>query len=79
MQWETLAVVCTLAWLNLLGDVRQLPYLGIYVIMFFDILKTFLQFVVVFLIFIVAFALGKKNCWEDKKSVLINNYICLKK
>ena len=64
MQWEPLAVVCTLAWLNLLGDVRQLPYLGIYVIMFFDILKTFLQFVVVFLIFIVAFALGKKNYWR---------------
>ena len=59
VQWELLAVVCTLAWLNLLGDVRQLPYLGIYVIMFFDILKTFLQFVVVFLIFIIAFALGK--------------------
>ena len=62
IQWETLAVVCTLAWLNLLGDVRQLPYLGIYVIMFFDILKTFLQFVVVFLIFIIAFALGKFYC-----------------
>ena len=48
----------TLAWLNLLGDVRQLPFLGIYVIMFFDILKTFMRFAVVFLIFIVAFGLG---------------------
>ena len=48
----------TLAWLNLLGDVRQLPFLGIYVIMFFDILKTFMQFGLVFVIFIVAFGLG---------------------
>ena len=48
----------TLAWLNLLGDVRQLPFLGIYVIMFFDILKTFLRFGIVFIIFIVAFGLG---------------------
>lgn len=48
----------TLAWLNLLGDIRQLPYLGIYVIMFFDILKTFLRFSVVFLVFVVAFGLG---------------------
>jgi len=47
-----------LAWLNLLGDVRQLPFLGIYVIMFFDILKTFMQFGLVFVIFIVAFGLG---------------------
>lgn len=47
-----------LAWLNLLGDIRQLPFLGIYVIMFFDILKTFLKFFVVFIVFIVAFGLG---------------------
>ncbi len=47
-----------LAYLNLLGDMRQFPFLGIYVIMFFDILKTFLKFVVIFFIFIVAFGLG---------------------
>ena len=35
-----------------------MPYLGIYVIMFFDILKTFLRFAIVFVIFIVAFGLG---------------------
>ena len=53
-----IAINCTLAWLNLLGDVRQLPFLGIYVIMFTDILQTFLRFAVVFLIFIFAFGLG---------------------
>ena len=52
------AINLTLAWLNLLGDVRELPFLGIYVIMFFDILKTFLKFGVVFFIFIIAFGLG---------------------
>jgi len=51
-------MVIVLAWLNLLGDIRQLPFLGIYVIMFFDILNTFLKFVGVFIVFIVAFALG---------------------
>ena len=35
-----------------------MPFLGIYVIMFFDILKTFLRFAIVFVIFIVAFGLG---------------------
>lgn len=57
-QWEMGAMGVVLAWLNLLGDIRQLPFLGIYVIMFFDIFKTFLKFVVVFLVFIVAFSLG---------------------
>ena len=57
-QWQFGAMVIVLAWLNLLGDIRQLPYLGIYVIMFFDILKTFLRFVIVFTVFIVAFGLG---------------------
>jgi transient receptor potential cation channel subfamily A protein 1 len=52
------AVNVTLAWLNLLGDVRELPFLGIYVIMFFDILKTFLRFGIIFFIFIIAFGLG---------------------
>ena len=57
-QWEMGGLAVVLAWLNLLGDIRQLPFLGIYVIMFFDILKTFLKFVGVFLVFIVAFGLG---------------------
>ena len=52
------AITVVLAWLNLLGDIRQLPFLGIYVIMFFDILKTFLKFAVIFVVFIVAFGLG---------------------
>ena len=57
-QWELGAMAVVLAWLNLLGDIRQLPFLGIYVIMFFDILKTFLKFVGVFVVFIIAFGLG---------------------
>ena len=35
-----------------------MPFLGIYIIMFFDIFKTFLRFAIVFVIFIVAFGLG---------------------
>ena len=60
----------TLAWLNLLGDVRQLPFLGIYVIMFFDILKTFMQFGLVFVIFIVAFGLGFHLLLIDQVNVI---------
>ena len=48
----------TIAWLNLLSTVRQSTRLGIYVIMFTDILKTFFQFSIVLIIFLVAFGLG---------------------
>ena len=63
----------TLAWLNLLGDVRQLPFLGIYVIMFFDILKTFMQFGLVFVIFIVAFGLGFHLLLIEQVIIIIYN------
>ena len=61
-----MAANVTLAWLNLLGDIRQLPYLGIYVIMFFDILKTFLRFSLVFVVFVLAFGLGFHLILIDK-------------
>ena len=60
----------TLAWLNLLGDVAQFPFIGIYVLMFFDILKTFMRFAMVFLIFIVAFGLGFHLLLMDQVFVL---------
>ncbi len=37
---------------------RKFPKLGIYVVMFTDIMKTFAQFFLVFTLFIIAFGLG---------------------
>jgi len=51
-------VAIVLAYLNLLADIRELGNFGIYVIMFFDILKTFCKFIPVLLVFLVAFGLG---------------------
>ena len=39
--------------------VRQLPFLGVYVTMFFEVFVTFSQFGIIFSIFIIAFGLGK--------------------
>ena len=36
----------------------RLPYVGIFVIMIWEILLTFLSFFIIFFLFIVAFALG---------------------
>ncbi len=52
------AVLLTAAWLNLLSYMRQLPVVGQYIIIFHDVFKTFLSFIVVFFIFVLSFALG---------------------
>ena len=52
-----MAVLLTLAWLNLLSYLRHLVF-GIYIMMFVEILKTFSQFAMIFVVFIVAFGLG---------------------
>lgn len=78
-----IAVNVTLAWLNLLGEVRQLPFLGIYVIMFFDILKTFMRFAIVFGIFIVAFGLGfhllliNQTPFQSVESSLLKTFVMM--
>ncbi|CAD6192793.1 unnamed protein product [Caenorhabditis auriculariae] len=58
MRWQwLLAAVCTFtAWMNLLLMIRKLPRFGIYVVMFFDIVRTFSRFFIIFLLFIVAFS-----------------------
>ena len=52
------SICVTLSWLNLLSNVRKLPFLGIYVVMFTDVLQTFLKFSIIVALFIVAFAFG---------------------
>ncbi|XP_071818880.1 transient receptor potential cation channel subfamily A member 1 homolog isoform X3 [Apostichopus japonicus] len=57
-QWQCGAFGIFFAWLNLILFIQKFPRLGIYVVMFTDILKTFLNFVVVFFLFIVSFAMA---------------------
>ena len=47
-----------LSWIGLVLVMCKFPKLGIYVVMFTDIFKTFAQFFVVCFLFIVAFGLG---------------------
>ncbi|XP_013406001.1 transient receptor potential cation channel subfamily A member 1 homolog isoform X2 [Lingula anatina] len=56
-QWNVGAIALFLAWIELLLFIRKLPRFGIYVVMFTDILWTFCQFFLVFVLFIVAFGL----------------------
>ena len=57
-QWQVGTFAITSSWLSLLANIRKFPFLGIYVVMFTDILITFFKFSVIVVMFIVAFAMG---------------------
>ena len=57
-QWEMGALTITIAWISFLSNVRMLPFLGIYVVMVTQILRTFLKLSIVVILFILAFSLG---------------------
>ena len=56
--WQIMAVTITLAWINLLTYMRQFAMIGKYIIILNDIIYTFISFIIVFLIFLLAFSFG---------------------
>ena len=61
------ATALLISWLNLLLFIRQFPRFGIYVMMFTQVVATFLEVFPVFALFIIAFA----SCF----SILMSNKI----
>ena len=57
-QWEIAALTITVAWLIFLSNVQMFPFLGIYILMITNILKTFLKLSIIVIVFVLAFALG---------------------
>ncbi|XP_072178435.1 uncharacterized protein [Diadema setosum] len=57
-QWQCGALAVFLAWINLILFIRRVPLLGIYVIMFLDIVRSFLKFLPILLLFLAAFTLA---------------------
>ena len=57
-QWQLGAVTIAMAWINLLLHMRLLNKIGIYIIIFEDVIYTFLKIAVVFVILLVGFALS---------------------
>jgi len=66
------AVAIFAAWMCLLLFIRKFPKLGIYVVMFTDILYTFIKFSLIFILFIVAFALSFYTLLADKVQLFDN-------
>ena len=57
-QWEIGAFTITVAWIIFLSNVQMFPFLGIYILMITNILKTFLKLSIIVILFVLAFALG---------------------
>ena len=55
-QWQLGAFAVTISWVNLLTNVRKFPFLGIYVLMISDVLKTFTKVFLVISIILLGFS-----------------------
>ncbi|XP_065649210.1 transient receptor potential cation channel subfamily A member 1 isoform X3 [Hydra vulgaris] len=59
------AATVTLSWLSLTIFMRQFPKLGTYIFIYTNIMKTFAQFFVIFMLFIISFGLGLHLVMSD--------------
>ena len=57
-QWQLGALAIFLAWLDLVLFMKKLPLFGVYVVMYIQIIYTFLRFMFLALLFIIAFGLS---------------------
>ena len=57
-QWQIGSIAVLLSWLELMLFIQKLPRIGIYVLMFESVIKTFLDFAIVFLLFLLGFSLS---------------------
>ena len=56
-QWQFGAIILLAAWLNLVLFLKKFPLTGVYVLMFVDILYTFMKMAVLTALFVVSFGL----------------------
>ena len=77
-RWPIGSFIVTCASLNLLTYFRQLPVLGIFIIMFDDVIKTMLKFLTVMIVFIVAFGLGFHLLFINNVGISLKKTFCLK-
>lgn len=69
-QWNMGVISVFLVWVGLVLYIQKVPQFGIYVVMFTDILRTFSHFFVVFVFFIVAFAMAFFAAFQNKVSAM---------
>ena len=56
-QWQFGALTLLLAWLDLVLFLKQFPHTGVYVVMFVNILRTFLKVILLSILFVISFGI----------------------
>ena len=67
-----------MTWFNLLINIQKFPFLGIYIVMFKDVLVTFLKLSVIIVLFIVAFSLGF-HCLLGERDYFMHPFLSILK
>ncbi|KAK3783323.1 hypothetical protein RRG08_044332 [Elysia crispata] len=57
-QWEAASVAIFLSWFNFLVLCQRFQFVGLYIVMYMEIMKTLLQILFIFLVLIIAFGLS---------------------
>lgn len=55
--WQIGAFAVFFAWITLLMIIRKMPHFGVYVLMFTNVARSFLRVLVLFVLFLITFAL----------------------
>ena len=71
-QKTTGATFVFLSWLNFILFIRKVPFVGIYIVMFFYVVTTFFKFFIVFVFLIIMFAFSFYVLLHDRKQVRPN-------
>ncbi|XP_006812880.1 transient receptor potential cation channel subfamily A member 1-like, partial [Saccoglossus kowalevskii] len=64
-QWKSGSFAIFCAWLDLILYFRRISMFGVYVVMFFKVLKSFVKIVILFLMFVIAFSFALHMMYFD--------------
>ena len=73
-QWQFGILAVFLGWINLLLFVQKFPGIGIYIVMFLKICKTFLRTVVLLLLLLMAFGLAFYMAFDEPQYEVSEGY-----
>ena len=76
-QWQLGSLCVFFAWINFILFLKKVAHLGVYVLMFITIFRTFLKFAVIAILFVFAFCLSFYMVLYKAVSVTAVKYVCI--
>ena len=76
-QWQLGALAVFLAWLDLILFLGNVPWFGIYILMFIQVLRTFIFFLPILILFVAAFAFAFFMLLQNHVSIIDGSVLLL--